>query len=303
MKLLSAIGIAVVASILTASAFSYDAISKRFDLVRYKALGRIPGLDWADLLTGLAGAGGDESRTSWMMGYVRLVRADLGGSCPALWDTPFGQLRGNLLDEHDMEWYVGKYMHVGTGAAEGLLPEFEPGDVVVELGAWVGVFTRVALAHGAGRVIAVEPVPGNLDCLRLNLADEIADGRVTVIPVAAWREAGEVGMVLEGPWNHQNSSKGYNVVDGAGEFRVPAQTLDSIVAELGLDRLDVLNMDVEGAERFVLEGGRETIQRFAPQIIMCIHHRPDDIPLLLDAVRAIRPEYRERQDELHARFY
>jgi FkbM family methyltransferase len=287
---------------LLAAAFSYDAVRMRFDVVRHKALGRLPQVAWTELLCDLPQHGLIQSRAALTGGYVKLERGDLGGPCPVLWDTPFGKMRGNIEDEHDLEFYAAKYMGVGHGAREGVLPQIEPGDVAVDVGAWIGAFTRVALSRGAARVVAIEPVPVNIECLRLNFADEIADGRVTLIEKAAWREQAEVGMVREGDWNPQSSTKGYNIVEGGGELRVEAQTLDAMIEDLGLERLDILNLDIEGAERDALPGAERTIARFEPQIIMCTHHKPDDKPLLVNMVLAIHPQYEVRESVLHARF-
>ena len=60
------------------------------------------------------------------------------------------------------------------------------GDIVLDAGANVGVFTRKALWAGASKVIAIEPAPENLECLRRNFAAEIADGRVVVYPKGVW---------------------------------------------------------------------------------------------------------------------
>jgi len=49
-----------------------------------------------------------------------------------------------------------------------------PGDVVFDCGANIGVYTRVALAAGAKLVVAIEPAPENVECLRRNFAAEIA---------------------------------------------------------------------------------------------------------------------------------
>ena len=57
-----------------------------------------------------------------------------------------------------------------------------PGDIVVDCGAHVGVFTRFALRQGASRVIVIEPDPMNVACIRENLASEIDAGQVDVVP-------------------------------------------------------------------------------------------------------------------------
>ena len=51
------------------------------------------------------------------------------------------------------------------------------GDVVLDCGANVGVFTREALADGARSVVSIEPAPDNVECLRRNLAAEITRAR------------------------------------------------------------------------------------------------------------------------------
>ena len=300
---LSAVLIAGFGAAVTAAFLSHGAVRSRFDLVRHKVLGRLPSVGFAEVLTDLGELEEDVNRTAWVTGYVRLLRADLEAPCPALWDTPYGRLHGSLVDEHDLEWLARKYMLIGTGSADGLVPVVEPGDTVLELGAWVGMFSQVALTHGARRVIAVEPVPANLECLRRSFPNEIADGRLTLVEAAAWHENGEVEMVRESEHNPFNSTKGYNIVESSGQISVPARTIDSIVEELGLETVDLMNLDIEGAERYALAGARETIQRFAPEIVVCIHHKPGDDPAVLDAMRSIRPEYRIRRNGLHVRYY
>jgi len=61
-----------------------------------------------------------------------------------------------------------------------------PGDVVLDAGANIGVFTRKALWAGASKVVAIEPAPENLECLQRNFAAEIADGRVVLYPKGVW---------------------------------------------------------------------------------------------------------------------
>ena len=48
------------------------------------------------------------------------------------------------------------------------------------------MYTREALAEGAKLVVAIEPAPENLECLRRNLADEVAAGRVIIYGKGVW---------------------------------------------------------------------------------------------------------------------
>src|SRR5260370_38297253 len=67
-----------------------------------------------------------------------------------------------------------------------------PGDVVFDCGAHVGTYTREALKAGAKLVVAIEPAPDNLACLRRNPAEEVAPGQVIVVPKGGWDQSGQL---------------------------------------------------------------------------------------------------------------
>jgi hypothetical protein len=52
------------------------------------------------------------------------------------------------------------------------------------------------------------------------------------------------------------------------EYQVRGMAIDDIVRELKLPRVDVIKIDVEGAELQVLQGARETLQRLRPQLVV-----------------------------------
>ena len=57
---------------------------------------------------------------------------------------------------------------------------------------------------------------------------------------------------------------------------VRAITLDEMLDELKLDRVDFIKMDIEGAERHALSGARRTLAARKPRLAICIYHAPDD---------------------------
>ena len=80
------------------------------------------------------------------------------------------------------------------------------GDVVIDCGAHIGVFTWKALEAGASKVVAVEPDPTNLECLRRNFKKEIAEGRVVLAAVGVWSKPGKMTLNLgEGGNTGENS--------------------------------------------------------------------------------------------------
>ena len=60
------------------------------------------------------------------------------------------------------------------------------GDTVIDCGAHVGVFAHLAFERGARRVVAVEPEPVNLECLRRNFRNEITEGHLIIVPQGVW---------------------------------------------------------------------------------------------------------------------
>jgi FkbM family methyltransferase len=146
----------------------------------------------------------------------------------------------------------------------------ERGDIVLDVGAWVGGFT-VWAAFSAGRVIAVEPHPLNLLYLRRNVAGL---ANVEVVGEALWRKKGRMRLFL-GPSSVQHSliaGKGNELEERRAWVWVRTETLDGLVSRLGLRRVDFLKMDVEGAEVEILRKGKKTLER-TRKIAVAAYHR------------------------------
>jgi FkbM family methyltransferase len=161
------------------------------------------------------------------------------------------------------------------------------GDVVLDCGANAGVYTRHALERGARLVVAIDPGPAAINCLRRNFPAEIAAGRVVVYPKGVWNK----NDVLELTTNDALASAANSVAinRGARGPMVPLTTIDAIVDELKLDRVDFIKMDIEGAEGQALQGGRETIARFNPRMAISLEHRPSDLEDLTNTVHGLWP--------------
>lgn len=139
------------------------------------------------------------------------------------------------------------------------------GSVVYDIGANVGYYTLLAsqLVEGSGQVFAFEPVPRNLGFLRRHL-ELNRIGNVTVIEAAVSSANGEAHFDT-GP----NPAMGH-LADG-GSLKVRSITLDTFVLEQAMPPPEVIKIDVEGAEADVLAGGRETIRRHGPLILLATH--------------------------------
>lgn len=138
------------------------------------------------------------------------------------------------------------------------------GGVFVDVGAHIGRYTIPIgkSLDGKGLVVAVEPEPGNyatlLENLKLNRLSN-----VLALNLAAWSENGELDL-------HLAERMGQHSLKGQGNrcIKVPARPLGEVLAEHGVDRVDLVKVDVEGAEVEVLEGMRNTIQQFKPKLLV-----------------------------------
>jgi len=184
----------------------------------------------------------------------------------------------NLLAEH--RWMAE------LNPSEGV----RPGDIVIDCGAHVGVFTHTALARGASQVVAVEPEPSNLECLRRNFAAEIATGRVIVVGVGVWDSPGTLRLNIAEDNSGMNSMA---FAVGKTSVEVPVTTIDALVARLGLSRVDFIKMDIEGAERPALRGAAQTLKRSKPRLMLDTYHLEDDQVVLPKLINASNKSYQE----------
>jgi FkbM family methyltransferase len=149
------------------------------------------------------------------------------------------------------------------------------GGVFLDVGAHIGYDTlKGSVKVGpSGRVISFEPNPRTLQELRANIAASHATN-VTVEPIACTDS--EQTLTLYDSTSEGNSGASSLSLANADEakkgtlpsYTVKARPIDEVVSELGLSRLDVIKVDVEGAEYLVLRGARKTLQRFHPKIVM-----------------------------------
>src|SRR5450755_2916657 len=154
-------------------------INLRAELTKLKLAGAIPVVSWRHLL--------DFWRLScelWPSQSVAIPRPSLpGGDGIVVFDTPIGSI---AWKENWRQFLGVLVLDQLRGVYDRGAARLRPNDVVVDLGAHVGVFTRYALYRGASCVIAFEPEPFHFECLKRGFADEINAGRVHLINAAAW---------------------------------------------------------------------------------------------------------------------
>jgi FkbM family methyltransferase len=130
--------------------------------------------------------------------------------------------------------------------------KIEKGDIVVDVGAHVGMFTVKALkeVREEGLVIAIEPEERNFELLKRNTRDY---KNVKLVKKAVGDKTGRAILYiseLSGEHSIKKPSRATKSID------VEVDTLDNILSSLGVSKVDFLKIDVEGAELEVLRGAR-----------------------------------------------
>jgi len=149
----------------------------------------------------------------------------------------------------------------------------KPGMVLMDVGANIGYYSLSAASQTQDQatIYAFEPEPGVLASLRDNIA---LNSFKSIKPFD--RALADKRGVLRLNVDQANMGKHSLVqADGGNSRQIEIQTLtmDEFVREQGISRVDLIKIDVEGAEGMVLAGARETIAKYGPVIFM--EYTPD----------------------------
>jgi FkbM family methyltransferase len=143
----------------------------------------------------------------------------------------------------------------------------QPRDVVIDAGGCWGD-TALYFAQRADAVYCYECVPANLAILKrnLDLNPELAR-KISVVPKALDREAGKTIHFSDNGPGSSSEAEG---------IQVTTDTIDNLAASNGLERIDFIKMDIEGAEMDALMGGEETIRLHRPRLAISVYHSLQD---------------------------
>lgn len=141
------------------------------------------------------------------------------------------------------------------------------GGTFIDVGANIGYFTLLASrwVGPSGRVYALEPVSATHVRLQRNLVLN-AIGNVTAVKAGASSApgTGEIGLESDAGHSHLLTASTQSV----RQETITLTTVDDLVASNALDRVDVLKIDVEGADFEVLLGAEKTLRTYQPVVLM-----------------------------------
>jgi FkbM family methyltransferase len=145
-----------------------------------------------------------------------------------------------------------------------------PGDVVVDVGANIGIFSIKASKEvgGRGMVLAIEPDRKNLNRLNRNIALNAANN-IRVFSCAAGSAEDMKTLLIK---QKGSNSSFFETSEPVSErLNVSVRTIDGIIDEAGLRRCNFLKIDTEGSELEVLKGGMHILTNLRPRVAMETH--------------------------------
>jgi hypothetical protein len=114
-----------------------------------------------------------------------------------------------------------------------------------------------------------------------------------VYPKGVWDRDDSLPLRVQG-FNSATYSVVLNYPGSREGPKVPLTTIDKIVAELGLPRVDCIQMNIQGAEAAALKGAVQTLRRHRPRLRVAVDHREDDPETIPKLIATLTSGYRVR---------
>jgi FkbM family methyltransferase len=214
----------------------------------------------------------------WWMGWVPIAQAArplsrLPVIGRAVQRVPISGEYECRFDGHSLRYMADKRDLLGRDIFWKGLSHFEPGTLhvlkeyiddqtlFIDVGASTGIYSILALALGAPKVVAFEPIPEIFECLEANLKANAPTDRFVALNAAASSTAQTVefhvpsGAVF--PTSGSLHSGGFRGIDGT-LVKVEARLVDEVLDAHGIPETDfervLIKIDVEGFEVHVLQG-------------------------------------------------
>ena len=188
------------------------------------------------------------------------------------------------VDKCDIFLYEGLYGLVN----DKVNVTVQSGDVVIDAGSWIGDFAAYASAKGAGKIYAFEPLEPAFSYLK-----KTAELNANIIPVQLGisnKTTNEV-IFIDACNTGSSSFMKSMCVSEKGTSQVETVTIDEFVRANNIERVDFIKSDIEGYERYMLEGAQETLRRFSPKLALCTYHLPDDPEVMSSLILKANPKY------------
>jgi FkbM family methyltransferase len=191
-------------------------------------------------------------------------------------DTP-------LIKIHVLKDHYKYFCRIGMGDflpghERHIVGRFTPkeGDVVIDIGAHIGRYTITSSKQvgNKGKVVAIEADPDNFEMLKRNIA---LNNLTNVLPLnyAIYSTKTKIKLYEQSASAKYNSIMLTRAEKTKNYVEVNADTLDNILEQNGINQVNWIKIDVEGAEFEVLKGSTKTLSGENVSLFLEIHNIED----------------------------
>lgn len=151
------------------------------------------------------------------------------------------------------------------------------GDIIIDIGASLG-FNTVDFSKkvgNEGKVIAIEPDEENLAILQKNLELNGCEN-VTIVKKGVWSKKDKLHLQVK----ERGGGNSLVIAEGKiiGTVEIEVDTLDNILEQLGIKKVNLVKMDVEGAEIEAVKGMRKILSKNGTRVVIASYHIVDGQP-------------------------
>jgi FkbM family methyltransferase len=152
--------------------------------------------------------------------------------------------------------------------------QLKKGETFIDVGANQGEYSIWAgrKVGPSGQVVSFEPMKELFSQLQENIKlNPHFQTSITPIQLGLSDEPGELDL-----YTNPGQNEGTNTIFSSNQFNIPLgkislDTLDNQIVKLGVQKLNMIKIDVEGAELQVLQGGKNTLETFRPKLLIEIN--------------------------------
>ena len=215
--------------------------------------------------------GGQENiKVAFRNGYLNLFDLDPLGYNLKLYYVDTGILNDFVLEQYS-------YMD---------LIKVSRGDIVVDAGGCWGDTALYFASLGADNIFSFEFIASNLHIMKENIKlNHHLKNNITIVEKALW-DISDMQM------SYQDSGPSSKIANqDKYENKIATITIDDLVKQMKIDKIDFIKMDIEGAEFKALTGASQTIRNFKPKLAISVYHKYDDLYRLPQLIKTIRSDY------------
>ncbi len=168
-----------------------------------------------------------------------------------------GTITGQIEDERPLVYFLDRVLREG--------------DVFFDVGTNLGFYSSYVapLCGKSGSVHAFEANPSLIPHLERSLDLNAAKSNIYLNPVAVGSESNKVLRLYDPDRIGNSSFYAHGWLDEQTWVDVPVVALDDYVQEKSIKRIDVMKIDIEGAELDAMRGMEQTIRSRSPSVILC----------------------------------